>query len=141
MSNREIVQEGLDRRSTARRQRMTDAVHEATERHMRAMVNTKTQERREATEAAQRQAEAEMAMQQRRAEIREAIKAEDAEWVSTWYAYMFRIFGALIVASLICFCYLYDGMAFWIAFPCIGGILIYCIVSFVKYIIIQNRRK
>ena len=139
MSNREIVQEGLERRATARRQRMTDAVHEATERHMREMVNTKTQERRDATEAAQRQAEAEMARQQRRAERRDAHKAEEAAWISAWYANMFRIFGSVIVAALICLCWLHDGVADWIAFPLIAVALVYCIGSFVKYLVTMAR--
>lgn len=139
MSNREIVQEGLDRRATARRQRMTEAAHEATERHMREMVNTKTQERREATEAAQRQAEAEMAEQQRKAERREAHKAQEAAWIAAWNAYMCRIFGSVIVAALICFCYLHDGMAYWTAFPCIAGALVYSIATFVKYTVMVTK--
>ena len=51
--NRKIVQEGLDRKRNARRQRMTEAAHDDAERKLRVVINQHAQERRDEMDAAQ----------------------------------------------------------------------------------------
>ena len=54
--NRQIVQEGLERKKNARRQRIADAAHDAAERQLRTTINQRSQEHRDAIEAADRAA-------------------------------------------------------------------------------------
>ena len=138
-TNRAIVQEGLDQRAATRKRKMNDAAHEAAERNLRIVINSNTQERRDATEAAQRQAEADRAEQQRRADRKEAHRAQEAAEISAWNTYMLRVFGSLIVATLICFCFIQDGVKAWVAIPCIAVAIVFSIGSFVKYIL-RGRR-
>lgn len=138
-TNRAIVQGGLDRRANARRQRMTDAAHEAAERSLRIVINTNTQERRDATEAAQRHAEAELARQQRRSELKAACRAQEAEDMAAWNAYMLRVFGSIIGAALVCFCFLQGGVKAWVAIPCIILAIVYSVGTLVKYIVERVR--
>ena len=135
--NRQIVQEGLDQKNTARRQRMTDAAHDAAERKLRAVINQNAQERRSAIEAAE-------ADERRHEECRRqqaAKRAQEAEDVSRVTHCMTRVFGSLLFAALMTLCFICDAANVWMAITAIGLSAIYCIVVFVKYTVRFAREK
>ena len=139
--NRQIVQEGLDRKQTARKQRMTDAAHDAAERQLRATINQRTQERRAAIEAAEaeerRQAEREEAIRRQRADA----KAQEKKDVGQTIHFMYRIFGILLYASVMTICYLHESISAGVAFATVGLAVIYCVAVFVNHTVRLNRER
>ena len=109
-TNRQIVQEGLDRRAAQRAEAAEDAFHEAAERSMLDVVNRHTDAPQNATEAT---------------------CATQADWLRTaerqarravnWNRFMERTFGSLLIPSIMVFFMLNGQMpipltiAAWIA--------------------------
>ena len=121
--NRQIVQEGLDNKKTARRQRMNDAAHDAAERRLREVINRQAQERRAEIEAAQ--------AQERR---RKARKAQEAREVNYLYDCVLHVFGSMIFAALAALGFTHGAVNGWVAFPVVGLATVYSATTLVKYI-------
>lgn len=127
--NRQIVQEGLEKKKAANRQRMTEAVHEAEERKLRVKINQHAQERQaeiEAAEAEERHHE-ELRIQ------READRAQEEHEVGKTIRFTYRVFGVLLFAVLVTFCYLHETISAGVALTTIGLAIIYCVVTFARY--------
>lgn len=131
--NRQIVQEGLTRKSNERKQRMKDADHEAAERHLRTVINQITQERREETEAAQMKEWREAEAQRQRAERRAARKAHEEEELAQLGDCLLQVFGSLLFAALIALCFANGAIIAAIAIPMVVLAAVYSIVVFWKY--------
>lgn len=127
--NRQIVQEGLDRKKNARRQRMTDAAHDAQERQLRSTINQHAQDRSVERDAA-------LADEMHREEMRRqraADRAQEVEDVGQVTRCMTRLFGSLFLASLMTIAFIHEAVNVEVALTTIGLTTIYCIVTFVKY--------
>lgn len=121
--NRQIVQEGLDRKSTERKQRMKDADHDAAERRLREVINQQAQERRAEIEAAQ--------VKERR---RKARKAQEAREINYLCDCVLHVFGSLIFAALVALGFNHGAVTGWVALPVVGLATIYSVTTLVKYI-------
>lgn len=139
--NRQIVQEGLDRKKTARRQRMNDAAHDAAERQLRATINQHAQERREETEAAQEKERCEAEAQRQRFERMEARKAHEEEEHAQLSVCVQRIFGSLLFASLVTIGFTHEAIIGEVAIPVVAICTLYSIAAFVKYVIRNLKKK
>ena len=136
-NNRQIVQEGLNRKKVARNQRMTDAAHDAAERKLRAVINQETQKRRDATEEEQAKAE----QDRQREERRKAHRVQEKKEVKQFTDFALHVCGGLCFAALCCFGFIHDAMAGWLAMTCIALATIYCIAIFTKYAIRTLKRE
>ena len=140
--NRQIVQEGLNRKQTSRRQRMTDAAHDAEERKLRVAINQHAQERQTEMEAVQadkrRQEDRRMQREANRAQA-EADRAQEDKEVGQTIRCVARIFGSLLYASLMTFGYLHESISTGVALTTIGLSVIYCVAVFVNHTVRLNR--
>lgn len=135
--NRQIVQEGLDCKKAARKQRMTDAAHDAAERQLRATINQRSQERRDAIEAAEAEARRREALRMQRCAER---AREDAD-VKRSLRFTTRICDSLIYAAIATICFSLGAISAGVAFVAIGLSTVYCIATFVKYATRINRER
>ena len=127
--NRQIVQEGLEKKKAANRQRMNEAAHEAEERKLRVKINQHAQERQVEIEAA----EAEERLNEELRIQKEADRAQEENEVGKTIRFTYRIFGILLYAVLVTFCYIHENISAGVALTTIGLAVIYCIAAFVKY--------
>lgn len=134
--NRQIVQEGLDRKKNARRQRMTNAAHDAAERQLRTAINQHAQERQTEMEAAEaderRREDLRIQREANRAQVK-AERAQEVKDVGQVTRCMTRLFGSLFLASLMTIAFVHEAVNVQVALTTIGLTTIYCIVTFVKY--------
>jgi cation transport ATPase len=135
--NRQIVQEGLDLKKTARKQRMTDAAHDAQERQLRATINQHAQERGVERDAAKAKAQRQEKRQQQRA----AAKAQENKDVARTIRLTAQIFGSLLLASLMAFGFILEEVSAGAALTAIGLAAIYCTATFIKYAARSNRAR
>ena len=135
--NRKIVQEGLERKKTARRQRMTDAAHDAAERQLRATCNQRAQERRAAIEAA----EAEERRQEELRQQRAADRVQEARDVARTLRLTGRMFGSLLYGALAALGFIHGYIGAGVAITAIGLATAYCIATFIKYVARLNRAR
>ena len=140
--NRQIVQEGLERKQTARKQRMTDAAHDAAERQLRTTINQHAMSRRAEAEAAEaeerRQEEHRIQTAAARAQ-KAAARAKEEKEVKQTLHLTARIFGALLYASLVAFGYIHEAMSARLAITYIGLAVIYCVVTFARHVAMVAR--
>ncbi|MBP1581122.1 MAG: hypothetical protein J6A26_01830 [Oscillospiraceae bacterium] len=140
--NRQIVQEGLDRKQTSRRQRMSDAAHDAAERKLRVTINQHAQERQTEKEAAEaderRQEERRIQSEANRAQA-EADRAQEDKDVEKTLRLTARLFGSLLYAVLVTFGYHQETISAGVALTAIGLAAIYCVVVFVNHTVRINR--
>lgn len=134
--NRQIVQAGLERKKTARRQRMTDAAHEAAERQLRTAINQHAHERQTEMEAA----EAEERRQEERRKQRAADRAQEVKDVGQVTRCMTRVFGSLLIASLVTIAFAHEAVNVGVALTAIALAAIYSIATFIKYAAQITRR-
>ena len=127
--NRQIVQEGLDRKKTARKQRMTDAAHDAAERQLRATINQRTQERLAAIEAA----EAEARRKEERRQKIAADRAQENKDVKRTLRLTARMFGSLLYGALVTIGFTHEYISVGVAMTSIGLAIAYCAAIFIKY--------
>lgn len=135
--NRQIVQEGLERKKTERKQRMTDAAHDAQERQLRTTINQHAQERGVERDAAQANAQLQEAIQREKA----TAKAQEEKDVKRTLRLTARIFGSLLYASLMTFAYIHEAVSVGVALATIGLATIYCIATFIHYAARCNRAR
>ena len=131
--NRQIVQEGLGKKKTARRQRMTEAAHEAAERQLWATINHHSRECWAVAESAaadvRRQEERKKAARAHRAEAR----AQERMYVDQMANFFVAVFRFLLCAVVLAYGYTYADTSAWVAFPGIGLSVINCILVLAKY--------
>lgn len=140
--NRQIVQEGLERKQTARRQRMTDAAHDAAERQLRTTINQHAMTRRAETEAAEADKRRQEEARRQRAAVREqkaAARAREEKDVKQLLLLTARMCGALLYAALVTFGYIREAISAGMALPTIGLAIIYCVVTFATYVARSNQ--
>lgn len=135
--NRQIVQEGLERKQTARLQRMIDEANDAAERQLRTTINRHAMDRRAETEAA----EADKRRQEEARRQRAAVRAQEEKDVKQLLILTARIFAALLYAAIVTFGYIHEAMSAGLALTYIGLAIIYCIVTFAEYIVRTNRER
>ena len=138
--NRQIIQEGLDSKKSTRRQRMTDAAHDAAERKLRAVINHNAQERCEELEAAQAKECREAEIQRRRSERQAARKARNAEEIGRFNDCILRVFGSLAIAALAAIAFTYGAVIGAVAITVASIAAIYSIGTFVKYVVKRVRK-
>ena len=130
--NRQIVQKGLDKKKTSRRQRMDKAAHEAAERQLWDTINKRSKEYQEAIEAA----EAEARRKEERKEAARAHRAEAREqermYVDQMTNFFVAVFRFLLCAVILTYCYIYAGTSAWVAFPGIGLSVVNCVLVLAK---------
>ena len=134
--NRQIVQEGLDLKKTARRKRMTDAAHDAAERQLRTAINQHAHERQtemEAAEADERRREDLRIQREANRAKAKAERAQETEDVGQVTRCMTRVFGSLLFASLVTIGFTHEAVSAGAALTAIGLATIYSVVTFVKY--------
>lgn len=139
--NRQIVQEGLERKQTSRRQRMTDAAHDAAERQLRTTINQHANERQAETEAAEADKRRQEDIQRQRDADRAqkaAARAQEEKDVKQLLLLTARMCGALLYAALVTFGYIREAMSVGLALTYIGFAIIYCVVTFVAYVARTN---
>lgn len=142
--NRQIVQEGLERKQTARLQRMVDDAHDAAERQLRTTINRHAMDRRAETEAAEAdKRRLEEARRQRAATRAQKVadRAQEEKDVKQLLLLTARIFAAMLYAALVTFGYIREAISAGVALPTIGLAIIYCIVTFAAYIVRTNRER
>lgn len=135
--NRQIVQEGLEEKKTARLQRMNDAAHDAAERQLRATINQRTQERRAVIEAAEAEERRQEERRRQRAAVRSqeaADRAQEEKAVEQTLQLTVRVFVSLLYAALVTFGFIHEVISTGVAFYAIGLSVIYCIVTFGQYV-------
>ena len=135
--NRQIVQEGLERKQAARLQRMIDEANDAAERQLRTTINRHAMDRRAETEAA----EAYKRRQEEARRQRAAVRAQEEKDVKQLLILTARIFAALLYAAIVTFGYIHEAMSAGLALTYIGLAIIYCIVTFAEYIVRTNRER
>lgn len=135
--NRKTVQEGLERKKTARKQRMTDAAHDAQERQLRETCNHRAQERRAAIEAA----EAEARRQEERRQQRAADRVQEAKDVNRTLRLTARVFGSLLYGSLVAFGFIHEAISAGVAITAIALAAAYCTATFIKHAARVNRAR
>lgn len=135
--NRQIVQEGLDRKQTARKQRMTDAAHDAAERQLRTTINQHAQERGVARDAAQAKAQRQENLRKQRAADRD----QENKDVARTLRLTARLFGSLFLASLMAFGFIYEEVSAGAALAAIGLAIVYCTATFVSHTARVNRER
>lgn len=142
--NRQIVQEGLERKKSARRQRMTDAAHDAAERQLRTAINQHANERQAETEAAEENKRRQEEARRQRASVsaqKAAHRAQEEKEVKQTLIFTARIFGTLLYTSLVAFGYIREVMSAGMALTYIGLAVIYCSVVFVNHTVRINRER
>lgn len=142
--NRQIVQEGLDRKQTARRQRMTDAAHDAAERQLRTTINRHAMDRRAETEAAEADKRRQEEDRRQRAAVqaqKAADRAQEEKEVKQLLQLTARMCGALLYAALVTFGYIREAISAGVALPTICLAIIYCVVTFATYVARVNRER
>ena len=142
--NRQIVQEGLERKQTARLQRMVEDAHDAAERQLRTTINQHAMERRAETEAAEEDMRRQEEDRRQRAAVRSqkaAARAQEEKEVKQLLLLTARMFAALLYAALVTFGYIHEAISAGVAFPTICLAIIYCIVTFAAYIVRTNRER
>lgn len=127
--NRQIVQEGLNRKKTERKQRMTDAAHDAAERQLRVTINQHAQEREIARDAdiAKRLHDEEIQRKKKEDKVRETRE------VRRLLRFVGRIATCLLYAALVTIAFTYGFLNFGVTIAAISMALISCTVIFVKY--------
>ena len=142
--NRQIVQEGLERKQTARLQRMVDDAHDAAERQLRTTINQHAMDRRAETEAAEADKRRQEEDRRQRAAARAqkaADRAQEEKEVKQTLILTARLFGALLYAALVTFGYIHEAISVGVALPTIGLAIIYCIATFAAYIVRTNKSR
>ena len=134
--NRQIVQEGLNRKKAARRQRMTDAAHDAAERQLRTAINQHAHNRQTEIETAEAN---ERRLEDRRRQ-RAAARAKEEEEVKQTYRLAALVFDGLLYASIATLCFVHEIISAGVAFTAIGLATVYCIAAFTKHVSWTNRR-
>lgn len=135
--NRKTVQEGLDRKKTARKQRMTDAALDAEERQLRTTINQHAQERGDARDAATAKAQRQEELRQQRA----ADRAQEAKEVGQTMRLTARVFGSLLYGTLVAFGFIHEAISTGVALTAIGLATAYCIATFINYAARVNRAR
>ena len=140
--NRQIVQEGLDRKQTARLQRMVDDAHDAAERQLRTTINQHAMDRRAETEAAEEDKRRQEEDRRQRAAVqaqKAADRAQEEKEVKQLLQLTARMFAALLYAALVTFGYIHEAMSAGLALTYIGLAIIYCVVTFATYVARSNQ--
>ena len=132
--NRQIVQEGLERKKTVRIQRMTDAAHDAAERSVRAIINRHADTAQATAQAAEQAARAARAEQERHA----ARKAKQRLKKDQWIKFVCRSFGGLAIAAALAFLYSIGWVHIALA---IAGLVIATANSLVNFVAYLTRNK
>lgn len=125
--NRQIVQEGLDRRAAERR----DAVLEAQARKLRLIINANHEahlaELYAAQEPERRQEtpKVETSNHERRKKER-AERAAEARYCTGWYSFLLRVFTPLVIAAATIGLFNVGVLPFALAIPCA---IVACLIS------------
>ena len=125
-TNRQIVQQGLDRRAKVSRAKAKEAAMDKAEKDFRALCNSITEERRKQAEAenearireqeaSMREQEIQMLKQEKEAE-RARLKEQRRELRRRqWNLFIFRTFGSVAVAGILCILSATENMSTWLA--------------------------